>query len=256
MIAGDENADPYDGDSYQNAIRQLTEHPLINARDTPSGAGAVEASALQAGANLTPSGRPEIRHGRLRRHRTGQPARRLRPAPGRHQDRPLRRLLAGPGRPAVPADRRLRPAVVGGQRLPDLRPPPRLGRYGPAPGRSPLGHRRYGSHPRRPGQTVGPARDAADLPEQAALARWRSTVARPWPGGLGPAAFGQAAFGRAAFGQAALGQAVADGQPATLRGGRRSGAAIRQTAAECAARRTCRPRPSTRGRPAASPRPG
>ncbi|GAA3925408.1 endonuclease [Amorphoplanes auranticolor] len=60
VIAGDQNADPYDGDSYRNAIRQLTEHPLINARTFPSSAGAVEASARQAGANLTHRGDPRF----------------------------------------------------------------------------------------------------------------------------------------------------------------------------------------------------
>jgi hypothetical protein len=53
VIAGDQNSDPLDGDSYPGAIQQLTEHPLINTRVTPSSAGAVEASALQGGANLT-----------------------------------------------------------------------------------------------------------------------------------------------------------------------------------------------------------
>jgi hypothetical protein len=60
VIAGDENADPNDGDSYQNAIRQLTEHPLINARTFPTSAGAVEATALQGGANLTHRGDPRF----------------------------------------------------------------------------------------------------------------------------------------------------------------------------------------------------
>jgi 3-phytase len=60
VIAGDQNADPYDGDSYRNAIRQLTEHPLINARTFPSSAGAVEAAALQGGANLNHRGDPRF----------------------------------------------------------------------------------------------------------------------------------------------------------------------------------------------------
>ena len=53
VIAGDQNSDPLDGDSIPGAIQQLTEHPLVNTKLTPSSAGAVEATALQAGANLT-----------------------------------------------------------------------------------------------------------------------------------------------------------------------------------------------------------
>jgi hypothetical protein len=53
VIAGDQNSDPFDGDSYPGAIQQLIEHPLINTRVTPASAGAAEAAALQGGANLT-----------------------------------------------------------------------------------------------------------------------------------------------------------------------------------------------------------
>ena len=53
VIAGDQNSDPLDGDSIPGSIQQLIEHPLVNTAVTPSSAGAVEASALQAGANLT-----------------------------------------------------------------------------------------------------------------------------------------------------------------------------------------------------------
>ena len=53
VIAGDQNADPYDGDSIPGAIQQLLEHPLVNTRMTPSSEGAVEQSILQGGANLT-----------------------------------------------------------------------------------------------------------------------------------------------------------------------------------------------------------
>ena len=52
VIAGDQNSDPLDGDSIPGAIQQLIEHPLINAKVTPESAGAVEATALQGGANL------------------------------------------------------------------------------------------------------------------------------------------------------------------------------------------------------------
>jgi Endonuclease/Exonuclease/phosphatase family len=53
VIAGDQNSDPLDGDSIPGSIQQLIEHPLVNTKVTPSSAGAVEASALQGGANLT-----------------------------------------------------------------------------------------------------------------------------------------------------------------------------------------------------------
>jgi 3-phytase len=60
VIAGDQNSDPLDGDSYPGAIQQLTEHPLVNTRVTPASAGAVEATALQAGANLTHRSDPRL----------------------------------------------------------------------------------------------------------------------------------------------------------------------------------------------------
>jgi endonuclease/exonuclease/phosphatase family protein len=53
VIAGDQNSDPLDGDSIRGAIQQLIEHPLVNTKVTPESAGAVEASRLQRGANLT-----------------------------------------------------------------------------------------------------------------------------------------------------------------------------------------------------------
>jgi hypothetical protein len=53
VIAGDQNSDPLDGDSIPGAIQQLLEHDLVNTDMTPTSAGAVEATALQGGANLT-----------------------------------------------------------------------------------------------------------------------------------------------------------------------------------------------------------
>jgi hypothetical protein len=53
VIAGDENSDPLDGDSIPGAAQQLFDNPLVNSRVWPQSAGAVEASALQRGANLT-----------------------------------------------------------------------------------------------------------------------------------------------------------------------------------------------------------
>ena len=60
VIAGDQNADPFDGDSYQSAIRRLTDHPLVNARTFPASAGAAEAARLQGGANATHRGDPRF----------------------------------------------------------------------------------------------------------------------------------------------------------------------------------------------------
>lgn len=58
VIAGDQNADPKDGDSHDYAIRQLLENPLVNTTCTPRSEGAVQASAEQAGKNLEHSGDP------------------------------------------------------------------------------------------------------------------------------------------------------------------------------------------------------
>ncbi|WP_371826008.1 endonuclease/exonuclease/phosphatase family protein [Nonomuraea turcica] len=59
VIAGDQNADPSDGDSYQGAIHQLLDHPKIDSGFAPSSAGATEAAALQGGANATHKGDPK-----------------------------------------------------------------------------------------------------------------------------------------------------------------------------------------------------
>jgi Endonuclease/Exonuclease/phosphatase family len=53
VIAGDQNSDPLDGDSVKGSIQQLLDHPLVNTKVTPESAGAIEASALQGGANAT-----------------------------------------------------------------------------------------------------------------------------------------------------------------------------------------------------------
>jgi 3-phytase len=53
VIAGDQNSDPLDGDSIPGSVQQLTEHPLVSSKLTPESAGAVEAAALQGGANAT-----------------------------------------------------------------------------------------------------------------------------------------------------------------------------------------------------------
>ena len=53
VIAGDQNSDPFDGDSIPGAAQQLLDHPLVNTRFTPSSEGAVEQATLQGGANDT-----------------------------------------------------------------------------------------------------------------------------------------------------------------------------------------------------------
>ncbi|CAN5784952.1 endonuclease/exonuclease/phosphatase family protein [soil metagenome] len=60
VVAGDQNSDPLDGDSIPGSIQQLLEHPLVNTRVTPESAGAVEASELQGGANLTHQSDPRF----------------------------------------------------------------------------------------------------------------------------------------------------------------------------------------------------
>ncbi|GAA4107967.1 endonuclease/exonuclease/phosphatase family protein [Knoellia locipacati] len=58
VILGDYNADPLDGDSYDNAINQLLDSKRIVDPQATS-AGAVEAAHLQGGANLTHRGDPK-----------------------------------------------------------------------------------------------------------------------------------------------------------------------------------------------------
>ena len=60
VIAGDQNSDPFDGDSIEGSAQLLLEHPLINTKETPESEGAVEQSALQGGANLTHEGDPRF----------------------------------------------------------------------------------------------------------------------------------------------------------------------------------------------------
>ncbi len=52
VIAGDQNADPYDGDSWAQAIDQLLDHPRVNTTVTPASEGGVVA-AEQGGANTS-----------------------------------------------------------------------------------------------------------------------------------------------------------------------------------------------------------
>jgi hypothetical protein len=58
VIAGDQNADPFDGDSTEDAILQLLDNPRINTGMTPTSPGGPEQSALQGGANDAHVGNP------------------------------------------------------------------------------------------------------------------------------------------------------------------------------------------------------
>ncbi len=60
VIAGDQNSDPLDGDSVPGAIQQLLDHPRVNTSLTPASRGAVEATQLQGGANLTHRSDPQF----------------------------------------------------------------------------------------------------------------------------------------------------------------------------------------------------
>jgi Endonuclease/Exonuclease/phosphatase family len=58
VIAGDQNADPLDGDSVPGAAQLVLEHPRVSTSLTPASVGAVDASERQGGANLTHRGDP------------------------------------------------------------------------------------------------------------------------------------------------------------------------------------------------------
>ena len=60
VIAGDLNADPADGESVPGAIRQLLDHPLIDACVPPQSAGGAAAAVAQGGANSTHLGDPRF----------------------------------------------------------------------------------------------------------------------------------------------------------------------------------------------------
>jgi len=58
VIAGDFNADPWDGDSVSNAMNQLLQAPWINSDCEPLSLGGEEASRLQGGVNASHVGNP------------------------------------------------------------------------------------------------------------------------------------------------------------------------------------------------------
>jgi 3-phytase len=58
VIMGDQNADPFDGDSYDNAIRLLLQNPYVNTNFIPASPGGVEQALQQEGVNLLHEGNP------------------------------------------------------------------------------------------------------------------------------------------------------------------------------------------------------
>ncbi|MBC1221812.1 phytase [Nostoc sp. UCD121] len=60
VIVGDQNADPLDGDSFDNAIRQLLQNPNINTNVIPTSLGAPQQADLQGGANASQKGNPSF----------------------------------------------------------------------------------------------------------------------------------------------------------------------------------------------------
>lgn len=58
VIMGDQNSDPFDGDSIAGAAQLLLEDPLVNTSVTPSSAGGPDAAVRQGGANVGHIGDP------------------------------------------------------------------------------------------------------------------------------------------------------------------------------------------------------
>ena len=58
VIAGDQNSDPFDGDSIPGSAQLLLDNPRVNAKFTPTSSGGVWASETQGGANETHEGDP------------------------------------------------------------------------------------------------------------------------------------------------------------------------------------------------------
>jgi hypothetical protein len=60
IVMGDQNSDPADGDSLQDAIRALISNPRIDGGFVPASAGGSEAAAAQGGANAAQRGDPRF----------------------------------------------------------------------------------------------------------------------------------------------------------------------------------------------------
>ena len=60
VIMGDQNSDPVDGGSLNDAIRALLANPRVNSTFVPQSVGAIEASAAQGGVNAQQRGDPRF----------------------------------------------------------------------------------------------------------------------------------------------------------------------------------------------------
>jgi len=60
VIMGDQNADPFDGDSVPGAIQQLLDNPRVNTSTAPLSEGGVEQALLQDDVNLTHTANPSF----------------------------------------------------------------------------------------------------------------------------------------------------------------------------------------------------
>ncbi len=60
VIAGDQNSDPFDGDSIPGSAQLLLDSPKVNATCVPESLGGPEAAAIQGQANLTHRGDPRF----------------------------------------------------------------------------------------------------------------------------------------------------------------------------------------------------
>jgi hypothetical protein len=58
VVMGDQNADPFDGDSVAQAAQQLLENPRVNTSLTPTSPGGPEQAVDQGGANVNHRGDP------------------------------------------------------------------------------------------------------------------------------------------------------------------------------------------------------
>ena len=60
VIAGDQNADPFDGDSVAGAVNLLLDSPFVDDGFVPASEGGPEAASLQGGANVGHRGDPRF----------------------------------------------------------------------------------------------------------------------------------------------------------------------------------------------------
>ena len=133
VIAGDQNSDPFDGDSIEGSAQLLLEHKLVNAKQRADEPRRTGAGGAPGPAERHPSGRPEVRHRGLRRRvlraciRPGKPPRGLRAPAEEHEDPRLGHLLAAEHGSAVRARRDVPVPELGPQARMDRCPGPRQG---------------------------------------------------------------------------------------------------------------------------------